>query len=475
MIKLVIFDLDGVLVEARDMHYDALNRALKRIDKKYVISREEHLSTYDGLPTTKKLNMLTEQKELPKDKHDTVWKYKQEETVNIITNEMQYDERLRKVLQQLKQDGLKICVCSNSIRESTKMMLIKKGLMEYMEFYISNQDVKNSKPNPEMYLKAMINLGVAPKECVIVEDSHIGRKAALSSGGHLCGVINTPDVTYEKIKYIIDKANRKGKIKPKWQGGKMNVLIPMAGAGSRFSAAGYTFPKPLIDVRNKPMIQTVVDNLNIDARHIFIVQKEHYVKYNLKETLERISPDCKIVQIDELTEGAACTTLLAKEYINDDEPLLIANSDQYVEWDSNEFMYSMVGDGVDGGMLTFYSTHPKWSYAGLDEKGFVTTVVEKKPISDKATVGIYFWRRGKDYVKYTEQMIDKDLRVNGEFYVAPVYNEAISDGMKFKIFNTPKMWGLGTPEDLNYFLEHQGKDPGDADPDTWVNVPNPNE
>jgi HAD superfamily hydrolase (TIGR01509 family) len=471
MIKLVIFDLDGVLVEARDMHYDALNRALGRIDEKYVISREEHLSTYDGLPTTKKLNMLTEQKGLPEDKHDTVWKYKQEETVNIITNEMQYDERLRKVLQQLKQDGLKICVCSNSIRESTKMMLIKKGLMEYMEFYISNQDVKNSKPNPEMYLKAMINLGVAPKECVIVEDSHIGRKAALSSGGHLCGVINTPDVTYEKIKYIIDRANRKGKIKPKWQGGKMNVLIPMAGAGSRFATAGYTFPKPLIDVRNKPMIQTVVDNLNIDARHIFIVQKEHYVKYNLKETLERISPDCKIVQIDELTEGAACTTLLAKEYINDDEPLLIANSDQYVEWDSNEFMYSMVGDGVDGGMLTFYSTHPKWSYAGLNDDGFVTEVVEKKPISDKATVGIYFWRRGKDYVKYAEQMIDKDLRVNGEFYVAPVYNEAISDGMKFKIFNTPKMWGLGTPEDLNYFLEYQGKDATDID----SGAENPNE
>lgn len=468
MIKLVIFDLDGVLVEARDMHYDALNRALNRIDEKYVISREEHLSTYDGLPTTKKLNMLTEQKGLPKDKHNTVWKYKQEETVNIITNEMQYDKRLRKVLQQLKQDGLKMCVCSNSIRESTKMMLIKKGLMEYMEFYISNQDVKNSKPNPEMYLKAMINLGVAPKECVIVEDSHIGRKAALSSGGHLCGVINTPDVTYEKIKYIIDRANRKGNIKPKWQGGKMNVLIPMAGAGSRFASAGYTFPKPLIDVRNKPMIQTVVDNLNIDARHIFIVQKEHYVKYNLKETLERISPGCKIVQIDELTEGAACTTLLAKEYINDDEPLLIANSDQYVEWDSNDFMYSMVGDGVDGGMLTFYSTHPKWSYAGLDEKGFVTTVVEKKPISDKATVGIYFWRRGKDYVKYAEQMIGKDLRVNGEFYVAPVYNEAISDGMKFKVFNTPKMWGLGTPEDLNYFLEHQGKGHD-------MHVENPNE
>ena len=159
------------------------------------------------------------------------------------------------------------------------------------------------------------------------------------------------------------KPIEKGKIKPKWQGGKMKVLIPMAGAGSRFANAGYTFPKPLIEVRDKPMIQTIVDNLNIDAEHIFIVQKSHYEKYNLKEVLSIISPDCKIVQVDGVTEGAACTTLLAKEYINNNEPLLIANSDQYVEWDSNEFMYSMIGDGIDGGILTFYSTHPFLSCA----------------------------------------------------------------------------------------------------------------
>ena len=273
-------------------------------------------------------------------------------------------------------------------------MLIRKGLMEFCEFYISNQDVKHPKPNPEMYLRAMIQLGVAPKQCVIVEDSHIGRTAAISSGAYLCGVINTDDVEYDKVKYIIDKANSNGRIRPKWQGGKMNVLIPMAGAGSRFSQAGYTFPKPLVDVRGEPMIQTVVENLNIDARHIFIVQEEHYKKYSLQNTLERISPGCKIIQTNGITEGAACTTLLAKDYINNDEPLLIANSDQYAEWDSNEFMYSMVGDGVDAGILTFYSTHPKWSYAALNKQGFVSRVEEKNPISDKATVGIYFWRKG---------------------------------------------------------------------------------
>ena len=235
----------------------------------------------------------------------------------------------------------------------------------------------------------------------------------------------------------------------------MNVLIPMAGAGSRFQKAGYTFPKPLIEVNGKPMIQVVVENLNIEARHIFIVQKSHYDKYNLKHLLKLISPDCEIVQVDEMTEGAACTTLLAKDFINNNENLVIANSDQFLEWDSNEFMYSMVADEIDGGILTFKGTHPKWSFAKLDEDGFVNEVAEKKPISDNATCGIYFWKNGSDYVKYAEQMIEKDIRTNNEFYVCPVFNEAIEDNKKIKTFHIEKMWGIGTPEDLNRFLEER--------------------
>ena len=231
----------------------------------------------------------------------------------------------------------------------------------------------------------------------------------------------------------------------------MNVLIPMAGAGSRFEKAGYTFPKPLIDVQGKPMIQVVVDNINVDARHIFIVQKSHYEKYNLENTLKAIVKNCEIIQVDGVTEGAACTTLLAKELINNDEPLLMANSDQFVEWDSNKFMYSMIGDTIDAGILTFESTHPKWSYAKLNESGFVSEVAEKNPISNLATVGIYYWNKGSDYVKYAEQMIEKDVRVNNEFYVCPVFNEAIQDGKKVKTYDIEKMWGLGTPEDLDVF------------------------
>jgi len=204
------------------------------------------------------------------------------------------------------------------------------------------------------------------------------------------------------------------------------------------------------------MIQVVVDNLNIDGQYIFITQSSHYDKYNLKDTLNLISPNCKIIKTSGLTEGAACTTLLAKEYIDNNKPLLLANSDQYVDWDSNDFMWSMMADDVDGGILVFESTHPRWSFVKLDENNNVAEVAEKKPISNLATVGIYFWKKGSDYVKYAEQMINKNIRVNNEFYVCPVFNEAIQDGKKMKVFKieTKDMWGIGTPEDLNHFLEN---------------------
>ena len=452
MIKLVIFDLDGVLVDARELHYNALNKALGSIDEKYIIQRDEHLSTYDGLSTTKKLGMLSKNKGLPTELHDSVWKLKQQTTIKIIDG-FSVDERIQSILRSLKSKGYKIACATNSIRETAKLQLIRKGFFEYIDFMYSNQDVKNPKPNTEMYLKCMIKSEVNPNETVIVEDSHIGRKAVLNSGAHLCAVENCEDVSYKKIKKVIDDANKKEEIRPKWQGGNMNVLIPMAGAGSRFEKAGYTFPKPLIEVNGKPMIQAVVENLNIDAKHIFIVQKKHYEEYNLKYLLNLITNNnCEIVQVDGMTEGAACTTLLAKKFIDNDEPLVLANSDQFVEWDSNEFMYSMTADNIDGGILSFEATHPKWSFARLTEEGYVSEVAEKKPISNIATVGIYYWKKGSDYVKYAEQMIDKNIRTNNEFYVCPVFNEAIGDHKKIKIFSIDKMWGLGTPEDLDRYV-----------------------
>ena len=453
MIKLIIFDLDGVLVDSRELHYVALNKALSEIGDQYTISKEEHLCKYDALTTTQKLKKLSAKKNLPEKYHNRIWKLKQQKTLQEIDN-YQRDYRIIDIFKKLKSQNYKIACATNSIRETSKLMLIRKGFFDYIDFLYSNEDVNNPKPNAEIYMRCMIKVGVNPDETVIIEDSHIGRKGAIRSGAHLCAVKDSNDLTFDKINSTILNADKKSQISPKWQGDKMNVLIPMAGAGSRFEQAGYTFPKPLIDVNGKPMIQRVVENLNIDARHIFIVQKSHYEKYSLQHTLNLISPNCEIVQVEGMTEGAACTTLLAKEFINNDEPLILANSDQYVEWESNQFMYSCMADDIDGSILTFRSTHPKWSYAKLNEEGFVTEVAEKKPISDNATVGIYFWKKGSDYVSCAESMIEKNIRVNNEFYVCPVYNEALSIGARVKTFNIDKMWGLGTPEDLDTFLKH---------------------
>ena len=266
MIKLIIFDLDGVLVNARELHYEALNKALDTIDNKFVISRDEHLSTYDGLSTTKKLEMLTKSKGLSKDSHNIVWRLKQEKTVSII-DKFSPDFRVKDILRRLKDSGYEIACCTNSIRETAKLQLIRKGFMEYIDVLYTNQDVNKPKPHPEMYMKCMLRFGLSPKQTLIIEDSHHGRKGALESGGHLCAVKDCEDVTYEKINEHLEKHN-KSVIIPKWQGGKMNVLIPMAGAGSRFEKVGYTFPKPLIEVNDKPMIQVVTENSHIHCTKI---------------------------------------------------------------------------------------------------------------------------------------------------------------------------------------------------------------
>lgn len=451
--NLVIFDLDGVLIESRELHFAALNDALNSIDSKYVISKEEHLATYDGLPTKAKMKLISEKKGLPSEFHQTVWERKQKYTIERLSQTKSSD-KLREIFQYLKDENFKIAVASNSIRDTIIMSLVKLGVMEYVNYIQSNEDVKRNKPSPEMYWNCMVALDAIPATTIIVEDSHIGRQGALDSGAKLLPVEDSNDLTLHKVKIAVHELLNREKKNIPWRDNKMNVLIPMAGAGSRFAAVGYTFPKPLIEVRGKPMIQVVVENLNIEANYIYIVQKEHYEKYNLKYLLNLITPGCKIVQVKNLTEGAACTTLLAKEFINNDQSLLIANSDQFVEWNSNEILYAFNADSIDAGIITFKATHPKWSYAKLDEHGFVSEVAEKKVISDNATVGIYFWKKGSDYVNYAERMIAKNIRVNKEFYVCPVFNEAIADGKKVRVKEIEKMWGIGVPEDLNYFLSN---------------------
>jgi len=441
MIKLIIFDLDGVLIESKDIHFKALNEALVDFEEQ-PITYEEHISIYDGLPTKKKLEI----KKININKIKDINNRKQKYTRELLFKNINKNEKFITLFKRLKEEKYKICIASNSIRDTVKTIVDNLGISSYVDYIMSNEDVNNGKPNAEIYLKCMICCGVNPQETLIIEDSYIGRQGAYNSGALLCAVKNPEEVTYENIM----KSNKNNK--QKWKGNNMNILIPMAGEGSRFAKIGYTFPKPLIEIKGKPMIQVIVENLNIEGQYIFIVRTEHYEKYNLKYMLEMIAPECKIITVDSLTEGAACTTLLAKEYINNNEQLILANSDQWIKWDSSDFMYKMQGDYVDGGIVTFKNMHPKWSYA-KEKNGYVIEVAEKKPISNDATVGIYFWKKGSDYIKYAEQMIQKNIRVNNEFYVAPVFNQAIIDNKKIKIYSIDTMCGLGTPEDLDNFIK----------------------
>jgi dTDP-glucose pyrophosphorylase len=238
----------------------------------------------------------------------------------------------------------------------------------------------------------------------------------------------------------------------------LNIVIPMAWAWSRFANAWYTFPKPLVEIKWKPMIQVVVDNLKsknrTDYKFTFIVQKEHYEKYALKYLLNLIAPNCNIVIIDYLTKWAACTVLLASEFIDNDDELLLANSDQFIaNWIEDYLDFSSKND-LDWTIMSFKATHPKWSFARLDENWNVEEVAEKKPISDIATVWVYYFKKWKYFVEWAKNMIKKNITTNGEFYVAPVYNELILQNKIIKIFDIwDRMYGIWTPEDLNRFLE----------------------
>lgn len=446
-VRLVLFDLDGVLIDAKEIHYQALNKAL---GKEFEISRQAHINVFDGLPTTAKLKLLSKKYGWTSHEEKKISDDKQKYTIQMIS-ELKPIWHIVNLFEYLKDRGYKIGVCTNSVRRTVLTALAKTDLMEYVDIVLSNEDVKNSKPHPEMYWKAMSMMDMLPENTLIVEDSPKGLLSAIRSNANYMRVESPDDVTIANV-----TAQLKGKpVKKVWNSNdKLNIIIPMAGAGSRFAAAGYTFPKPLIDVNNKPMIHHVVDNIGIEANYIYVVQKAHREQYNLDTLLNLITPDCKIVEVDGLTEGSAVTSLMAKEHIDNDNPLFFANSDQHVVWDPMDFMYEMQETKSDGGIVTFKATHPKWSFAKADENNFVTEVAEKNPISDNATVGFYYWKHGSDYVKYAEQMIEKNIRTNNEFYICPVFNEAIGDNKKIKMYQADEMWGLGTPEDLQHFLNN---------------------
>lgn len=446
-VKAIIFDLDGVLFDGVDLHFKAFNKALSNVDDKYIISSsDEH--EFNGIPTRMKLKKLTEERGLSTECHQQVWEQKQRFFLESISS-LDDDTQKIRIMSELKKLGYKIAVASNSIAATVKDVLVRKGLIEYVDLYLSNDDVIHPKPDPEIYVECVKKLGVTPLECIIVEDSFVGKTAANASGCHVFPVRNPDDVVLERLLNYVKYINNGGNTK------KLNIVIPMAGLGSRFSNVGYKLPKPLIDVNGKPMIQVVVENMNINAHYVFIAMKKHVEEYDVENVIKEVTcGNYTIHTIDELTEGSACTVLKVRDIIDNDRPMMLANSDQYLEWDPYDFLVK--SQGVDGLISCFEADHLKWSFAKVDGSGRVTEVAEKKVISNLATTGLYYFAKGSQFVRCADAMIAKNIRTNGEFYNCPIYNELIEEGGDVRVHMCSKMFGLGVPEDLDYYLQNFG-------------------
>lgn len=449
MIRALVFDLDGVLVDAAEWHYTALNEALEAFG--HAIPRADHERLYNGLPTVLKLEMLTERRGLPKRLHRFIAETKQKRTMERLDRELEPNLDLQTTLARLKAEGLKLGVASNSVRDTVDLCLKRLGIESFFDVVLSNQDVEHPKPDPEMYLTAMERLGVAPDECVIFEDSMPGIQAARLAGARVAIVADVSELTYE---FIHRRASPR---RPPTAPGVLQIVVPMAGEGRRFADAGYENPKPLIEIFGKPMIEWVIENVRPETRphrFIFLCREMDLGRFSLAEKLERLAPGSRAVGVPSTTQGAACTVMLAADELDPDAPLLIANSDQWVENAIDPFLAFVDEAECDGAILTFPATDPKWSYALTRSDGRVVDVAEKNPISPHATVGIYWFRTARHYLEAAMDSMRADDRTNGEFYVCPVYKQLLRRGFDVRHFGIPThaMHGLGTPEDLKGFI-----------------------
>jgi len=429
-VTLVCFDLDGVLVDTEGLHATAFAKAMRDVGLPLRFGESARLA---GLPTVRKLDFLG----VPDDVRAQVTERKDGYAARALAT-LTRDEALVDLLARLHGLGWTLVCCTNNAHTARQTLDAIGVTSLFDEVYTAADHAP--KPDPSMFLHAMEDHHAT--RTLAVEDSQPGLVAARQAGCRVLHVENRAGLTFEKVVKAL----------PMWVA-DVQVVIPMAGRGQRFLDAGFTFPKPLIDVGGKPMVEVVVDCLSLDADYTFVVQAEHAERYALADTLQLVVPGSKMVRVDGVTEGAALTVLRAE--LDRDRPLMIVNSDQWFDIELGAFLYWMEHDPeIDGGLVTFTATHPKWSFVALGDDGCVTEVAEKRPISDEATAGIYYWSRAGDFIDSVADMVGANDRVNGEFYVAPVYNYGIKRGLEFRPYRLPDgcVKGLGTPEDLEAFL-----------------------
>ena len=455
----LFFDLDGVLIDLKELHRDAFITAWNIINPGSQINTVFHGKYLESRPTKDKIVICNEKLNTSALLFD-VNTLKQNITKELLLS-CGTLTNVTQTLHWLKAEGHTLACCSNSIRNTMSIVLQKLCILDKFDLILSSEDVSKSKPNPEIYLKAASFFGVNPSKCLVFEDSVVGKKASTDAGCHLIPITNASDITIDFMRICINRMTRIPSIvsDPDYF---IHLVIPMAGLGSRFEKEGYTTPKPFLPIHGKCMYKWVVENMlpknpilrSKVCTHI-IIREEHRPLFQIMD-LDEIY----LHTIPALTEGPACTVLTIKDIINTSCPLIIANSDQHLEWDSDTLYYSLLHPNISGIISTFSqldSSDIKWSYAKVDVNKNVIGVAEKQYISSNASTGIYGWSKGSDFVTFAESMIRQNIRVNNEFYVCPVYNEAIREYKTIRILECEKMWGLGVPTDYEYFLAHWNK------------------
>ena len=423
-IALITFDLDGVLVESKELHYDAFNLALNEAGPEFVMSQLEHDAHYCGLSTKQKLRMLTLNKNLPPEKHEFIWKRKQYHTLELMKTTIKRDAQIVGVLEALRDAGYPIAVASNCVRDSVFYLLSGIGVHDLISCYFSNEDVSAAKPDPEIYLAAAEHFGICPDEMLVVEDSSHGKQAALLAGAHLCPVASPFDVTIEYLSIALSTRTL--------QPSCLNIIIPMAGVESLF-VEGSPLPKFLINISGKSLLERIVENVrpNRPHRFIFIARQYQARTYKLAEICVKA---CKfnpvlLLEVKAKSASAVETVLVAKDLINSDDPLLICNLNMWPEFKASLDVDTLSYVNADCILTHFESANEAFSYVTVDANMRVQGVSTKTRSSNLATTGYTIFRNGSKFVELSELLL-ASKREGESLYIEDVVRKGLQSNLR---------------------------------------------
>ena len=433
-----LFDLDGVLVNSVDIQYQSTIDAINKYTKIDITNKFDNILK-STITTKKKLQYFVEKNIISKEQIVDIYNEKKK-IADSKFNHLTIDNEKIKLFSFLKKKKCRIAVVTNGNKNSAKIILKALGLYCFLDLLISNEDVINSKPHSEPYIKAISHFGGDLKNFIIFEDSETGLKSAYGTGCEVYKVENINDINLSLIKQL-NNLNR-------------NILIPAAGLGSRFKKRGFKLQKPLIELENKTLIEHAISSLDIEGNYIFVIRKiDNNSNIELITALRNIKPECKVIEIDYVTEGSASTCYLAKEFIDNNNELIISNCDQILKWDSKKFLeYS---SNYDCSVLTYKSNEDKNSFIKTDENNKGIEIREKEVISDNALVGVHYFKKGSDFIKSYEYILNNKIKFKNEYYVSTVCNHLINEGkevVNYPFQENELYYSTGTPEDYFKYM-----------------------